>query len=351
MRRARGPWLWTGVVVAAACGGEPSAGPPVEVTVPPGASFAQITDTLAARHLVGAPRLFRMYARIRGADTAARSGRYVFRTGAGWSRILDALVAGRVETEEMTIPEGFTLREMAPRIAEITALPVDSVAAYLAVDSMDRRFGVPGPGLEGYLFPDTYRFAHGAPLENVVETMVERYRKAWGDRERARLDSLGMSEKEAVTLASIVQAEARKSDEMPIISAVYHNRLDRGYALQADPTVLYALGGHRDRLLFAAIDSVAANPYNTYTHPGLPPGPIGAPGEAALHAALHPADESYLYFVARPDGSHFFSHSLQEHNRARVRARREWDEARRNADTTADQDGSAPRADSPSDPP
>ena len=130
-----------------------------------------------------------------------------------------------------------------------------------------------------------------------------------------------MSENELVTLASIIQAEARRVEEMPTISAVYHNRLRLGYRLQADPTVLYALGGHRKRLLFAAIDSVADNPYNTYTQRGLPPGPIAAPGEAAIHAALYPADERYLYFVARPDGSHIFTNSLEEHNRAREVAR------------------------------
>jgi UPF0755 protein len=108
---------------------------------------------------------------------------------------------------------------------------------------------------------------------------------------------------------------------MPTISAVYHNRLRLGYRLQADPTVLYALGGRRNRLLYAAIDSVADNPYNTYTQRGLPPGPISAPGEAAIHAALYPADESYLYFVARADGTHIFTNSLEEHNRAREVAR------------------------------
>jgi UPF0755 protein len=126
-----------------------------------------------------------------------------------------------------------------------------------------------------------------------------------------------------MTLASIIQAEARRVEEMPTISAVYHNRLRLGYRLQADPTVLYALGGRRERLLFAAIDSVADNPYNTYTQRGLPPGPIAAAGEAAIHAALYPADESYLYFVARPDGSHIFTRSLEEHNRAREVARTE----------------------------
>jgi UPF0755 protein len=118
---------------------------------------------------------------------------------------------------------------------------------------------------------------------------------------------------------------------MPLISAVYHNRLRIGYLLQADPTVLYALGGPRERLLYAAIDSVADHPYNTYTHRGLPPGPICAPGQAALDAALNPADVDFLYFVARPDGSHVFSRTLIEHNRARDRAKEERDRLERDS--------------------
>ncbi len=118
-----------------------------------------------------------------------------------------------------------------------------------------------------------------------------------------------------------MQAEARRTDEMPRIAGVYHNRIELGWLLQADPTVIYALGGYRERLLFAAIDSVADNPYNTYTQSGLPPGPIGAPGEAAIEAALTPADD-YLFFVAWPDGSHVFTRSLADHNRARRDASR-----------------------------
>ena len=132
-----------------------------------------------------------------------------------------------------------------------------------------------------------------------------------------------------VTLASIVQAEARTPDEMPVIASVYHNRLARGQLLQADPTVLYALGGHRTRLLFAAMDSVADHPYNTYTHAGLPPGPIGSPGTAALDATLNPAQTDFYYFVARPDGTHVFSRTLAEHNQAVARLRDEWARYRR----------------------
>jgi UPF0755 protein len=116
---------------------------------------------------------------------------------------------------------------------------------------------------------------------------------------------------------------------MPIIASVYHNRLARGQALQADPTVLYALGGPRARLLYAAMDSVADHPYNTYTHPGLPPGPIGSPGLAAVDATLSPAETDFFYFVAHPDGTHIFSRTLTEHNRAVAETRREWDRLRR----------------------
>ena len=222
----------------------------------------------------------------------------------------------------VTIPEGFTLPRIATRIAGITELPADTVRVRLRGQDAHKRWGLPGPGLEGYLFPDTYLFAGGVPLDAVVEAMRERYRSYWTPAREARATELELSEREVVTLASIIQAEARVSDEMPAISAVYHNRLRIGMLLQADPTVLYALGGHRPRLLFAAMDSVAGHPYNTYTQGGLPPGPIGTPGAAALDAALHPAEVDYLYFVANADGSHTFSRTLAEHNRAVARARR-----------------------------
>jgi len=158
--------------------------------------------------------------------------------------------------------------------------------------------------------------------------MVARYQEAWTPERRARLDSLELDEREVVTLASIIQAEARIVEEMPTISSVYHNRIERGWLLQADPTVLYALGGRRERLLYAAIDSVADNPYNTYSQRGLPPGAIGAPGDAALEAALWPLETDFMYFVARPDGSHAFTRTLAEHNREKEDSRRERDAAR-----------------------
>ena len=305
-----------------ACGSD-EPGETIEVTVPAGATFDSVLDTLVARGVVAGGRRFRLYARLTGADRQIRSGRYALVLGTPWGEILETLTSGRVMTFQMIIPEGFTIADMVTRVAETVDRPADTVRARLTDPDAHQRWDLPGPGLEGYLFPDTYRFARGVALDLVIETMVQRYREAWTPERVARLEELDMSENELVTLASIIQAEARRVEEMPTISAVYHNRLRRGMRLQADPTVLYALGGRRERLLYAAIDSVADNPYNTYAHRGLPPGPIAAPGEAAIHAALYPTDESYLYVVARPDGHHIFTNSLEEHNRAREVARSE----------------------------
>ncbi len=315
---ALGAALWL-----SACGGGPAPdAQPVDITVPAGASFMEVVDTLTARGVVARPLLFRVYAQSKGLDTEIRSGRDRLLPGERWSVVLETLTVGNVVTVAMTIPEGFTLAPISERIAQVTGASADSVLALLEEPGAEARWDVPGPGLEGYLFPDTYRFAEGLPVEEVVGALTERYRAVWTPQRRARLDELEMEEREVVTLASIIEAEALRNEEMPTISAVYHNRLRIGYLLQADPTVLYALGGHRSRLLYAAIDSVADNPYNTYRQPGLPPGPIGAPGEEAIDAALNPADVDYLYFVARPDGSHIFTRSLQEHNRARNTVRR-----------------------------
>ncbi len=338
--RIRRPLLRVCVVLAAAvtwaCGGREGEGDPVEFTVPSGAGFGEVTDTLAAHGLVGQPRLFRAFASLRGDDRNIRAGTYRVPSGIRWVPLLDRLVEGRVVTVPVTVPEGFTLRQIAPRLAALTGLEPDSVYDRLVSSDLEDTWSVPGPGLEGYLFPDTYHFAPKVPLDSVIQTMVTQYQRLWTPARRQRAEDLGMSEREAMTLASIVQAEARRNEEMPTIAGVFHNRLDIGLPLQADPTVQYALGERRARLLYSDIDSVADHPYNTYAHQGLPPGPIGAAGEDALEAALNPADVEYLYFVARPDGSHIFSRTLQEHNQARIRARREWNQMDSGRDEPSD---------------
>jgi UPF0755 protein len=252
-----------------------------------------------------------------------KPGTYAFRQGTGWKRVLEDLDAGRVLTEKLVVPEGFDAASIAPRIASITGADVDSVLAHMADSSTVAALGVPGPTLEGYLYPATYDVPVNTSVDSVLSRMVASYRRVWDTARKARADSVGMAEREVVTLASIIEKEARKPEEMPIISSVYHNRLRIGYPLQADPTVQYALGGHRERLLYSDIDSVADNPYNTYRIRGLPPGPIGSPSARAIDAALSPADTEFLYFVARPDGTHVFTRSLEEHNRAKAAMRRQ----------------------------
>ena len=296
------------------------AGEPVTVEIPAGSTLPQVAQILEDHGVVGNARLFHLYVRARRADRKLKAGTYQLETGSSMRSALRRITRGEVVTVALAIPEGFAIWQMAPRIGAITSIPASVVKDSLLSESLADEMDVPGPTLEGYLFPDTYLFAEGVPLDAVAETMVERYREVWTPERRALLEASGLDEREAVTLASIIQAEARHVEEMPRISGVYHNRLREGWLLQADPTVLYALGGYRARLLYAAIDSVEDNPYNTYAHGGLPPGPIGSPGELAIDAALSPEEHDFMFFVARPDGSHVFTRSLAEHNSAKAEA-------------------------------
>lgn len=301
----------------------------VPIHVRPGASFGEVTDSLAAHRIVERPLLFRLYARLTRNDRAAQAGTYGFRVGDGWGTILEDLRLGHIMTARLVVPEGWDLRRLAPSMANLLGLPEDSVLAVLQDPATAERLGVAGPTLEGYLFPATYTVPVDVPLDTLLARMVAEYRAHWTLERKARADSVGLSEQEAVTLASIIEREAKVRDEMPLMSAVFHNRLRIGHPLQADATVQYALGEHQSRLLYRHISSVADDPYNTYHHAGLPPGPIGSPSAAALDAALNPPDVRYMYFVAGPDGSHIFTNTLQEHNRARESVRREQQEAER----------------------
>ena len=308
-------------LVLAGCSGD-GTGDPVLVTIPAGASFAQAVDSLDTYGIVRAPWAFRLYGRATGAASRIKAGTYAMRPGSGWRTVLDALESGESVTARVVVPEGWEIARIAPRLAEALRLDPDSVLVALSDTTAIHRWGVPGPSLEGYLYPATYTFAFNTPLDSAIAVMVRTYRDLWTPERQAHADSIRLDEREVITLASIIEKEAVLPDEHATISSVYHNRLRIGYPLQADPTVQYALGGHRARLLYADIDSVADNPYNTYRIRGLPPGPIGSPSQLAIDAALQPAETDYLYFVARPDGSHVFTRSLEEHNRAKVAMRR-----------------------------
>ncbi|HSL71271.1 MAG TPA: endolytic transglycosylase MltG [Longimicrobiales bacterium] len=311
------------LVTAAACSPAPS-GPTQRIHVPPGAAFSQVADTLSARGIIRTKPLFKLYARITRSQSSIKPGTYGFRRGERWDKILGDLRAGRILKDRFVIPEGWSLDRIAARMARFIAADSSAILDTLLDPATAKRAGVPGPTMEGYLYPATYEFALDLPLDTIVTRLVARYRQVWTPERRARADSIGMSEREVVTLASIVEKEAKQRAEMPTIASVYHNRLRIRYPLQADPTVQYALGSHRERLLYADIRRVKSNPYNTYEIRGLPPGPIGSPSDAAIDAVLQPANTQFLYFVAMPDGTHVFTNSLAEHNRAKRAARAAW---------------------------
>lgn len=325
-------------LAVAACGGSgDDGGEPTRVVIPPGSSFRAAADSLERNGVVGSSRMFRLYAKLRGRDRALKPGTYELPAGADWDAALDALTEGRALTASVTIPEGLDLRAIVPLVSERLGVPPDSVRAAVRDSAHRARLGVPAETLEGYLFPATYTFPLGTSARSVVDEMVRQFESRWMPEWTARLDSLGLTRHELVTLASIVEKEARVADERPIIAAVYCNRLRIGMPLQADPTVQYALPSHVDRVLYTHLET--DSPYNTYRNVGLPPGPIASPGTASLEASLHPASVPFLYFVARPDGRHEFRTTFAEHSRAR-------EQVRRAAQGTARGD-SAPRAASP----
>ena len=316
------------VLAAAACGGSGD-GAPTRVTIPNGASMKVAADSLSRAEIIGSPKLFRLYAKLRGSDRGIKAGTYELRKGAGWGTVLEALRSGKGVVLTVTIPEGYTLRQTEVLMASRLGVPVDSVRAAVRDTALLARLDVPTKDLEGYLFPDTYHFSPGTTARAAVQTMVRRFEQRWKMEWGARLDTLAMSRHSLLTLASIVEREARLPQERPVIAAVYWNRLRKGMRLEADPTVQYALPEYQSRLLYRHLN--VNSPYNTYRNTGLPPGPIGAPGAPSIEAALYPANVPFLYFVAYPDGHHEFRVRLSEHQAAARIARRAWDEQARRA--------------------
>jgi UPF0755 protein len=284
----------------------------VTVTVVKGRAFSSITRELYDHDLIKYPRIIKTYARLRQFDKKVHTGTYRFTRGERPIDILRRLVEGDVLKILVTIPEGFTARQIAGALARRAGL--DSTAfmdAAFDPDLLARR-QIEIPSIEGYLFPDSYRIPWGSREEAVVDMMLARLDEVFDPSLRRRAASIDMSPHEVLTLASIIEAEARLAEERATISAVYHNRMKRGMKLEADPTVAYAMGEYKGRLLYKDLE--IDSPYNTYLHHGLPPGPICNPGEGSIAAALYPDSTSKaLYFVAQGDGSHIFSLTLREH--------------------------------------
>lgn len=288
----------------------------VFVDLPQGGSVTLLASRLAEAGVVPDPLTFRLAARIEGVDRQLQAGEYRFAEPATPYDVVRRLAAGDVHTEPITFPEGLTIAEMAGVVEERGLATREAFLAAAADVSLAASFDPETTSLEGYLFPDTYALPRATDAEAVVRRMVAGFDAAFDRELRQMAAARGLSIREVVTLASLIEKETARADERSVVAAVYRNRLRIGMALQCDPTVIYAmmLAGRwngnirRDDL---RIDS----PYNTYRYPGLPPGPIAAPGRASIVAALTPDDVDYLYFVSRNDGSHVFASTLAEHNR------------------------------------
>lgn len=308
-------WMWW------AAGAPRPGAPPARIVVEPGTSVRALGRRLEDEGVVRSALLFEIWLRARGDAGRIQAGTYDLPRDRSLPAVVDALVEGRTILAVVTVPEGYRLEQTAGAVAR--SLGVDSAAfVRAATDSLLADSLLPGwtggrPGtLEGYLFPETYRVDPSTTATEMARLMVGQFREVFSPAWRARADSLGRTVHEIVTLASIVEEEARVASERPVIAAVFWNRLAIGMPLEADPTVQYALGGHRQRVLYRDLE--VDSPYNTYRVPGLPPGPIASPGRASLEATLWPDSVPYLYFVAvGEDGRHAFSETLAEHERKR----------------------------------
>ncbi|HVJ27826.1 MAG TPA: endolytic transglycosylase MltG [Vicinamibacterales bacterium] len=286
------------------------------VEIPAGSGPSSMGKILADAGVVSSSEAFRVAVWLSGSGRRLQAGEYRFDRAMTAAEVVDKLAKGDVHVRAVTFREGLTVREMA---AVFETAGFGSAADFLAASKNAALINELDPearDLEGYLFPDTYTLPRSVTAVQLIERMVKRFEKAATTELRQAAAARGLTIRELVTLASLVEKETAKPEERPVVSGVYTNRLKIGMGLQCDPTVIYALmlAGRYDGNIRKG-DLQIDSPYNTYRYAGLPPGPIAAPGEASLHAAANPADVPYLYFVSRNDGSHVFSTTLDEHNR------------------------------------
>lgn len=291
----------------------------IQVKIEKGESLTDIAKKLKDKDIIDSATLFKLWARITGNSDKLKAGRYSFRKHTGVRATLRTLVEGKSLSIAVTIPEGYTLREIAELFEHKAGIDKDEFLALAHDTSYIRRLGLKGNSLEGFLYPDTYFIYYGIESSQVIEAMVRRFFTIFNDKFKQRSQDIGLSMEEVVTLASIIEEEAQVDSEKFIISSVYHNRLRMGKLLECDATIQYILPKRKARLLYN--DLKIDSPYNTYLYPGLPPGPICSPGRTAIKAALWPKKTDYLYFVARGDGTHIFSKTLKEHITAKRKVR------------------------------
>ncbi|HOB08708.1 MAG TPA: endolytic transglycosylase MltG [Limnochordia bacterium] len=289
------------------------------VEIPLGTPAGRISRMLEEQGLIRSAFIFDIMLKITNRDSQLKAGEYLLNPAMNTMEVIQKLNEGTIVTHRIMIPEGYELKQIAAVLAREGL--VDPERFLMLAQNAELVFGeqfpveLPIPSLEGYLFPDTYHFAKEQSEEAIIRQMVSRF----VDVVISKVDLSLLDDKytlhEVITLASIVEKEVIYDFERPLVAAVYHNRLNIGMRLQADPTVRYVMTENRSRVLYSDLE--IDSPYNTYRYDGLPPGPIASPGLKSIMAVLEPADVDYLYFVAKPDGTHQFSRTFEEHVAAR----------------------------------
>jgi len=289
----------------------------VVVAVPLQATAGQVSKILEQNELVRSSFVFSLYARLWGMDGRIKAGEYRLSNGLSTPEVLRELVDGRLAIQSFTIPEGFTTTQVADLLVTKGLINKEKFFSDVAGENFPYSFiqGLPKDNrrLEGYLFPDTYQVTRGSSESSVIDLMLKRFDLEMSQLDYpARVNKVGMTLHQAVTIASMVEREARIDEERPLIAGVIYNRMRRSMPLQIDATIQYALGANKPKIYYKDLE--IDSPYNTYRIHGLPPGPIAMPGKSSLLAAVNPARTEYLYYVAKPDGSHAFATTLAEHN-------------------------------------
>jgi peptidoglycan lytic transglycosylase G len=279
-----------------------------------GATFTAVATDLAKLGVITSARDFKWLARLQKSTGSIKKGEYLFKGNVTPEGILETIVRGRVVQYRMTIPEGYNIYQVADVAEEAGLCTRDQFLKLVTDTELLKSLGIEAETAEGYLFPETYYFPAGQKPTAIVRSMIDTFKRNYSEDDAKRAAELGFTRHQVVTLASIIEKETGEPSERPTISAVFHTRLKTGMMLQTDPTVIYGIKNFNGNI--TRRDLQTPTPYNTYTKYGLPPGPIANPGKKALQAALYPEDSPYIYFVAKGDGTHYFSKTVGEHNRA-----------------------------------
>lgn len=285
-----------------------------DVSFPVGSGIRKLAVELKAGGVIRSSWHFVLLTRLRGKAHNLKAGEYRFNDAMTPSVILHKIVTGDVDYRKFSLPEGYSIYQAAELLEQKGYFKGSAFLEKCRDAELIGRLGLAGKSVEGFLYPATYNLLRGGDEEQLISQMVGQFEKKYANLLSSGVSATGLSRRDVVTLASMIEKEAISTDEKPLISSVFYNRLRIGMPLQSDPTVVYGVRAFSGKVTRA--DVKRSSPYNTYINKGLPPGPIGNPGYDSLKAALSPSQTNYLYFVARRDGTHQFSRTLEEHNRA-----------------------------------